>query len=787
MPLLLFLAGGVLLAGLVRWWRPEVSWRAAAAFLLLAGAFFAVPLATRDLQVPVDIAYQWEPWREMTARLQPGNALLSDVPLHMLPLRTLVRERLLHLQVPLWSHELGTGQPLAGNAQAAPFALLHLLALPLPPSKALSAAAAWQALLALLFTYALALSLGAGRAGAALSSGGRPGAGSGGGSTGAALAAIAYAFSSFAVAWAYYPLGMAAAWVPGFFLGLLATARRERGGVAGLAVCAIGLATSGHPETLAHASVAAAVLAAALLVRRRGDRAGFLRRTALAAALAVCLAAPALLPVVQAMPESLRTEVLRRAPLAVQPPPFRARILAPLVDPLVHGSPRDRNAGYFNWNEIASGYAGLLTLALALAAALAAGRRALAALAAGALALLVALRVPPWFQMMMALPVVGNAAHARLRLFWVLGLALAAGLGLDTLATRRRGRLAAGLLVAAAATALALLPPPDAPWERAWWWATLAGALAVEVALLVPRLRPAFPRLALVCVALDLALLGWRYNPIVARDLDLQPPPALAHLIAAAHGPEAPFRVTGEVYDMMPGLPAVYGLWDARGNDPMRPAAGARMVGRALVADNYRPGPDILQLRPDVPQGWQDYLGVRYFLARHRRHLPSPWEPVFDDQGGRVWRNPQALPLFFIPRAAAAAPRDEVVERAATNADFAALGFVEGATSPQRPQEGTVALRRVRPAGFDLDIASPTGGLVTSSVSDASGWRLEIDGRSAPLRRVNGGFLGFEVPPGSHRVRLDYRPIGWTLGLALAAMGGLAAVIAAWRSLWLRR
>lgn len=227
MPLLLFVAGGALLGGLVCWWRPEVSRRAVAACLLLAGAFFAVPLATPDFQVPVDIAYQWEPWREMTARLQPANPLLSDVPLQMLPLRTLVRERLLHLQAPLWSHELGAGQPLAGNAQAAPFAPFHLLALPLAPMKALTVAAAWQVLLALLGTYALALALGAGR-------------------TGAALAAVAYAFSAFAVAWAYYPMGMAAAWVPGFFLGLLATARGERGGVAGLAACAFGLAKIGR-------------------------------------------------------------------------------------------------------------------------------------------------------------------------------------------------------------------------------------------------------------------------------------------------------------------------------------------------------------------------------------------------------------------------------------------------------------------------------------------------------------------------------------------------------------
>ncbi len=765
MSLLVFLAGGALLAGLVRWWRPEVSTFAAAAYLLLAGAFFAVPLATPAFQVPVDIAYQWEPWRDAAARPIPGNPLLSDVPLHMLPLRTLVRERLLHLEAPLWSHELGAGQPLLADAQSAPFALLHLLALPLPLLAALSVAAAWQMLLALLLTHALLLALGAGR-------------------SGAAFAAVAYGLSAYAVAWAYYPLGMAAVWVPGLFLGLLLTARRERGGVAGLTACAVGLATSGHPETLAHTAVAAAAVGAMLLLRpaQAGDRLGFLARTAGAAALAFCLAAPALLPVVAAMPESIRAAALRAAPLAVQPPPFRPRILAPLVDPLVYGSPRDQGPRAIDWNELCTGYAGLTTLAFAFAAAWGERRRATwAALAVAAAALLVALRVSPWFQAMMAVPVVGDAAHARLRLFWVLGLAVAAGLGLDGLALSRCGRLAAALLVAAAAVALALLPPlhgvphgAAASWQRAWWWAALAGALAAELALLIPRLRPAFPRLAVACLALDLFLLGWRYNPIVPPRLDLAPPPALAYVIAASHGPEAPFRVVGGGFDMMPGLPAVYGLWDARGNDPMRPAAAALQVGQALM-DGYRPGREILLLRTEPAAGWRDYLGIRYFVARHRNHLPPPWEPVFDGEGGRIWRNPKALPLFFMPRQIATAPPAETAARARANPDFAAFGFAEGPAIPSRPQQGDAILRGLKPNGFDLAVDTPTGGVVTSSISAAAGWHLLIDGRPGRLRRVNGGFLGFDTPAGSHRVRLDYRPIAWTLGLALFGLGVLAA------------
>src|SRR3954471_10208959 len=189
MGFLVFLAGGILLAALVRAWCPGLSRRAAAGYLLLTAAFFAAPLSRAALQVPTDIAYQWRPWAEQVeGRVVPQNDLLSDVPLQMLPFRTLVRERLLHGVPPLWANEVGAGQPLLGNAQSAPFAPLHLLALPLPPLLGLTVATAWQVLLGLLLLHCLMVALGAAPAGAAFS-------------------AVAYVFSTYSMVWAYYPLG----------------------------------------------------------------------------------------------------------------------------------------------------------------------------------------------------------------------------------------------------------------------------------------------------------------------------------------------------------------------------------------------------------------------------------------------------------------------------------------------------------------------------------------------------------------------------------------------------
>lgn len=716
MDLLLFLAGAALLAALARWWRPEVSLRAAAGHVILAALFFAVPLATPALQVPTDIAYVWMPWGETLPDLaRPANPLLHDIPTQMIPYRELVRRRLLDLEVPLWAHEMGTGQPLLGNAQSAPFAPLHLMALPVPTLRALTLAVAWQVLLALLLMHALARALGAGE-------------------WGAAFAAVAFGFSTFVIPWAYHPIGMAVTWAPGVLLGLFLLRQGGRGGFAGLVACAVGMAFSGHPETVAHmAQVSVAV--AAVLLASRGEpgapsRRVFLGRLAAAGALTACLTAPFLLPILEILPDSERWSVAHRLPDLFQTPAFRPAFLKPLINPLALGSPRDGSwTGSLNYNEICSVYAGILSLVLALVGALVLRGRVAWVVAGAAAALLVALRISPFFELVTAIPGLEQGMHGRLRLFWVLGIALAAGLSLERLA-----------------------------------W---------------PRLRSAFPAVALAVLALDLARVGVGFHPVLPPAFDLAPPPALAFLQEQERRTAEPFRVLSETADLLPNLGAYHGLWDPRGNDPMQPAVPVDMVGRMLlprfkvgrlVQLSYRRFPRHLEPR-------FDYLGVRYILARHRRRLPKPWRPAFNGVGGRVWENPDPLPLFFLPAAVErVSDLESARERTLAIQDFRASAVVEATPSGPVPQEGRVTTA-VRANGFDLDVETRTGGVVVSSVSHVAGWRVRGGEPLRELLRVNGGFLGFEVPPGRHRVVLEYRPDGWIRGLWLFALGAASLIV----------
>jgi len=701
----------------VRWWRPQVSKRAGLAYVALVAAFFAAPLFTGALQIPTDILYDWLPWRAaVDKRPVPLNPLLSDVVLQELPYRTLVRSRLLALEAPLWANEMGAGQPLLANGQSTPFAPLHLLALPLPSPRAFAVSTAWEILLGLLLMHALLLRLGAG-------------------GPGAAFGAIAAGFSTFMIAWAYYPLAMTAAWIPGLLLGILLLRHGERGSFAGLVACGVGLAASGQPEILGFTALAAMALAVALAIRSAPGRGRFLLRLLAAGVLTACLAAPVLLPVLEQLPHSQRMELVRHSPDSMQPPPFEARMALPLLDPLAFGSPRDGNwDGPWNFNELCSNYAGLVTLAVALAGAAVFRGRIAVVLLGGLVALLASLRISPIHDLIHAIPLLGEAAAGRLRLFWVLAVAMAGGLSVERLARDRRGRIAGAALLIVAGVALAVLPPPDdAPWQRTWWIAVLLGAAAALASLLLPVARRGFAWVALATLLLDLVLLGIRFNPVPAHDLDLSPPPSLAFLMDKARSSPEPFRVLADGYDLKPNLAAVYGLWDPRSCDPMQMLGTSRFVNDGLRAGD---GEQRLAV--------ESYLGVRYRLLPKRRQLPPPWQPVFHGPGGWIWENPQAQPLFVLP-----------------------------------PQEGTVRSIRAGSNRFTLEAESATGGTVISSVSYAPGWQVEIAGRRSSAFKVNTAFLGFKVPPGRHAVRLVYRPASWAWGLVLFGLGVAGAVVTA--------
>lgn len=784
--LLLYAAGAALIGSLVRLWRPELSWRLVAVYGLLAALFVAPALFTPKHQIATDIVYQVGPWA--WAREEPvevENGLLGDPVRQMLPFRALVRDRWLSGQVPLWAHELGTGQPLLGNAQSAPLAPLLVLALPVPPLRGMTVAVAWQMLLGMLLMHALTRALGSAKGPERVC-------------WGAILAAVAFAWSTYQVAWAYHPHAMAAAWLPGLFLGIRDLVHRFPRAFAGLVACATGMALSGHPESLAHAAVGAGVVAGALVLRGRfdGTRRAALGRLAAAGTVAFALSAPAILPVFETVEESIRLHRLHHSEhtrRVVLPPPVSGKRLVLVVSPLAYGSPRDGNyEGPSNFNEAATGYVGLLPLVLAVAGAIVYRGRILAVLAGGVVALATALRVGPFLGLLTHLPLLEHGAHGRFRLLFVLAVALAAGLTLErwleeTVAGRRPLRRPAVLgVLAVAMLAVAWWAPPEEPWQRAAWLAALAGGVlglawgSASGSVRGPRRARALGLGVVAWTGLELFLLGVRYHPAVPPELDLSPPPAVAFLQAEMRE-DGPFRVLGEGWSFATNMAAYYGLWDPRVDDPASPWAATRFVAEAMTSER---GPRVMasEAPGTYDAALHRFLGVRWVLTARGRRPGRDWRPGPKKARTWLWRLPRSGSLFFVPETVSnVGDREAARTRALGLEDPAAVAITE--VPFPSVQQGEVTMERVPANGFELTVESPAGAVVTSSVSWAPGWRVVVEpgdsGEEEELEalRIHGAFLGFEAPPGRQLVRLRYEPVTWRPAWALFVLGVLGVLL----------
>jgi hypothetical protein len=67
-------------------------------------------------------------------------------------------------------------------------------------------------------------------------------------------------------------------------------------------------------------------------------------------------------------------------------------------------------------------------------------------------------------------------------------------------------------------------------------------------------------------------------------------------------------------------------------------------------------------------------------------------------------------------------------------------------------------------------------GIVVLSDVDYPGWELTIDGRPAPIYRVNIAMRGAAVEKGTHKLVYSYRPRSFRIGV-IASLAGLAGLV----------
>ncbi|HVR95883.1 MAG TPA: YfhO family protein [Thermoanaerobaculia bacterium] len=715
--LLLLLSSGGLL---VRRREAGLAWCVCG---LAAMALLAPALRLPDgIPSPAATLAYHPPWQSV-ANTAAGNPNLGDVASQIEPWLIFPRHELRAGRLPFWNPHQSSGAPFWSNGQGAPLFPLHLLFAVLPLQIGFVLLPWLRLVIGGCGAWALARELGLGR-------------------PAAMVAALVFPLSGMVTSFLLFPMGNTHALVPWVLLATerLAAGRSGPSGWPLLALTAGLQLLGGHPETPVFTGLLGLVY---LLVR--GSARPLATWAGFAAGWTVALAISAVhtLPLALLLPRTGKW--LHWDPSApISPFAEILALQARLILPDLFGNPADGTWwGPFNFAGTAV-YAGAATLPLA-AAGLALARRDRRWLAVAVLTLfawLAAYPTPGVRHLLLALPVIQRALHHYLKFGVELGLGLLAAAGFD-LWLRGRGK---GLLAGAALVLplLALIAWRFAPEWRAHgqagvqtaWIAWIAGtAILLALSLLLPerRRQTVAPLIPLLLLA-DLWCAHARTNPGLSAARLYPVTGAVAFL------QDQPGRVAGVGASLRPNAAMVYGLYDVRGDDPLKLQRYQEVYSRFGLADPVYFGPVEQWDHP-----WLDRLGVRWVVTGPSEAPVSNWRLAYSEKDARVYERPGALPLVRLPG-------------------------------------GRVRVDRQEPGLWDIAWEGQ-GQLVVAETWDP-GWRAWRDGRPVPVEPVDGLLLGVPAGPGAGRVELRYHSDGFAAGAVLSLLG-LAGTGAG--ALWRRR
>jgi Bacterial membrane protein YfhO len=495
-------------------------------------------------------------------------------------------------------------------------------------------------------------------------------------------------------------------------------------------------------------------------------------------------------------------------------------------------------------------YAGALPLMLAAAALVLRPRAERIAVALfGFVWFAVVLSIPPFLQLISRLPVFSSGHNVRLIILTMFSLSLLAGWGFDDLAVarrvpRRRRQLLLGLaialfavpLIVGAAIAHPTLPDLAKGFRVAWLfahppgeflnpigadvvrssalvlWLTLAGAALLLIVLrLRRRLDPVpFVVLGVLLVCVDLFRAGMGYNPAIPRKF-AEPPATGAIRFLERQGP-ARFASTMEITQNV--IPFEFNVYEARGYDVPILQRYDRLwrrsvtPGLATVTGGIANTP--LELRDVTPAALRTlrFLGVTHILrAKSVRATPprrglTPFPPlntpglklVYDGRDARVYRVENALPRAFVVGAQRLVKDSETARKTVTSPGFDARGLalteksLPGLPASSRgPPAGSARIVSYQPERVLVRAQAQRPGLLVLGDNWFPGWKAEVDGRPAPIERVDYTYRGVRIGPGVHRVEFRYEPASWRIGwiVSVLSLAALAAVVLV--GLWRRR
>ena len=695
--------------------------------VLLSETLFGGKILTQS-----DALLQFEPWAQAAPEgHRPGNPLLLDQSLVVQPWLHFAHEELAAGRIPLWNPYDYAGQPVHAAYTGAflwPLNWLYLVG------------GSWESLAWIAFAK-LALA-GIGMLVFLRRIGLR--------GTAAAMGAVGYTLCGFNIVWLGHPHTNVSALFPWALIALGALAERPTARrAAWVAVIAAGMLVGGHIQTATHAAL---VLVAYVAFRattssperpRMGPRALAL---AGAGALVGCMvAAPALLPFFEYLDHSRAATLFEQTEATDE---VAIADVAPLlVAPDLHGNPaRGDYSGpeglNLNYSELVGPYVGRLLLLLAAAGAILRWRdarvRFLAALSL--FGLLVAWQAPPLYDLLREVPRLRSTKLMRMGLFAAFGLSALGAVGLDASLARLRHHV----------------------------------------------VRRGLGLIACAVVAVELLVFARGYNPATSPELVVPDTPTVSFLLEAG-ADERPERVLGtRGTHLFPNANLFHRLAVPTGYDSIEDERLAQLVG--LLTTDERAELFVKEIGYfDRPIPLLDLLGVRWALSADA--LPPPFEPVHTSPTGLiVWERSSSLGRVFLARAArrveGAAERLEILGAQDFDPRVALFeapppdGFAAYA-GPVAPGEARLVDHAPGRATVEVELEAPV--LLVFTETFDPGWRATVDGRSAPVQRVDHALCGIWLQPGARTVEIRYAPASFRVGLVLSAVGLLVLALVAIR------
>jgi hypothetical protein len=223
----------------------------------------------------------------------------------------------------------------------------------------------------------------------------------------------------------------------------------------------------------------------------------------------------------------------------------------------------------------------------------------------------------------------------------------------------------------------------------------------------------------------------------------------------------------------------ITGVPSANGVSPLAPDLIVQL--RLFLHDGFRWGWYYPLEKLDSPV--LDLLNARYVVtsakAAERLKVVPRFRHVASLPGNELFENLTAMPRFFLVHqtrlAGSLAEARAAIDR--REIDFRQTALTEEPIPLPRAAEGAEAVRVIeyQPNSLELEVESRGTSLLVAAETEYPGWKAWVDGRPEAIHRVDIAFRGVVVPGGSHRVRMEFRPIilSVSLGITLATALGL--------------